>query len=110
VTNWDDDLRNTFSEGLGSRCDGGVGCIEDNLDLWLRSGVVQTNGTECGYLHWATIYVETIELLGSLGGSIRLGEDDRGDATAGTVLVVGEHDPFDGTCGLGEVFLGRGDD
>lgn len=49
--------------------------------------------------------MEPIELLGSLQSSVGLVEDDRSNATAGAVLVVGEHHPLDGTCGLGKVFL-----
>jgi hypothetical protein len=49
--------------------------------------------------------VESVELLGSLGSSVRLVEDDRGDSTAGAVLVVCEHNPSNRTCGLGKVFL-----
>lgn len=49
--------------------------------------------------------METIKLLGGLGGSVGAGEDDGGDATAASVLVVGEHHLLDGACRLGEVFL-----
>ena len=63
------------------------------------------------HLHGAAIDVESIELLGSLQGSVGLDEDDRSNATAGTILVVGEHHSLDGTCRLGKVFLckNRGD-
>lgn len=49
--------------------------------------------------------MESIELLSSLQGSVGLVEDNRSNATAGTVLVVGEHHSLDGTCRLGKVFL-----
>lgn len=49
--------------------------------------------------------METIKLLGGLGGSIGAAEDDGGDATAASVLVVGEHHLLDGACRLGEIFL-----
>lgn len=57
------------------------------------------------HLHGAAIDVESIELLGSLQGSVGLDKDDRSNATAGTVLVVCEHHSLDGTCRLGKVFL-----
>lgn len=49
--------------------------------------------------------MESIELLCSLQSSVGLAEDDRGNATAAAVLVVGEHHLLDGTGRLGKVFL-----
>lgn len=57
------------------------------------------------HLHGTAVNVESIELLGSLQGGVGLAEDDRSNATASTVLVVGEHHLLDGTCRLGKVFL-----
>ena len=57
------------------------------------------------YLHGTAIDVEAIKLLGGLSGGVGLSEDDGGDTTAGSVLVVGEHHLLDGTCRLGKVFL-----
>lgn len=59
------------------------------------------------YLHGATIDEESVELLGGLGSGVCPDELDRGDATASTILVVGEHDPSDRTSRLVEVFLYR---
>lgn len=59
------------------------------------------------YLHGATIDKESVELLGGLGSGVCSDELDRGDATASTILVVGEHDSFDGASRLVEVFLYR---
>lgn len=56
-------------------------------------------------LHRASIDQQAIELLGGLGGGVGPGEDDRGNATAGTILVVSDNNLLDRTCGLGEVFL-----
>ena len=56
-------------------------------------------------LHRAAVNKEAVELLGSLRSSVGFGEDDRSNATAGAVLVVGEHNLLDGACRLGEVFL-----
>lgn len=61
--------------------------------------------SDISYLHGTAIDVETIKLLGGLGGGVGLSEDDRGDTAAGTVLVIGEHHLLDGTCRFGEVFL-----
>jgi hypothetical protein len=49
--------------------------------------------------------METVKLLGGLGGSVGAAEDDGGNATAGSVLVVGKDHLLDGACRLGEVFL-----
>lgn len=57
------------------------------------------------YLHGATIDEESVELLGGLRSGVCPVELDGGDATASTILVVGEHDSSHGTSRLVEVFL-----
>jgi hypothetical protein len=61
------------------------------------------------YLHCLSIDEETIELVGSFGGSIRLEKGDRGDSTALSTLVVCDQDFLDVSCRLGEVFLFKED-
>lgn len=61
-------------------------------------------------LHGTAINQEPIKLLGGFGSGVGLAEDDRSNATARAVLVVGEHHLLDGACRLGEVFLKRKDD
>lgn len=66
---------------------------------------MQSGRKRRSHLHGAAVDVESIELLGGLGGSIGLAENDRSNTTAGAVLVVGEHHLFHRTCRLGEIFL-----
>jgi hypothetical protein len=63
------------------------------------------NNRQGAYLDGTAINQETIQLLRSLGSGVGLAKDDRSNTTAGTVLVVGEHDLLNRTSGLGEVFL-----
>lgn len=81
-------LDDALGERLGGGNSGGKRSIEDNLNL-----------------HGTTINEETVELAGGLGGGIGLGKDDRSDATAAAVLVVGDNHLLDRTSRLGEVFL-----
>lgn len=48
---------------------------------------------------------QAIQLLGGLGRSLWSDKRNRRNATAGTVLVVGQHDPLDRASGLVEVVL-----
>lgn len=105
----DVNLRNALSERLGSRDSRNVRRIVDNFDLSYRSVnvAIMVSQSKRIYLHGATIDEESVELLGSLGSGVCPGELDRGDATASTILVVGEHDSSDGASRLVEVFLYR---
>lgn len=75
--------------------------VREKAHTGKRSGSARTN------LHGTAIDQKSIELLGGFGSGVGLAEDDRGNATAGAILVVGEHHLFDGSCRLGEVFLYR---
>lgn len=57
------------------------------------------------HLHGSSVNEQSIQILRSLGRSLGLAENDRSDASAGAVLVVGEHHPLHGTCRLCEVIL-----
>lgn len=105
----DVNLRNALSERLGSRDSGSAGRIINNFDLQYRSvrAAILVGQSKRIYLHGATIDKESVELLGGLGSGVCPDELDRGDATASTILVVGEHDSFDGASRLVEVFLYR---
>ena len=105
---WDDHLRNALGERLSDWGSRGVRSVEDNFDLFDCQSLLKRGRDltwKLIYLHGTTIDEEPIELLSSLGSSVGLDESDRGNTTAGAVLVVGEHDTSNGACGLGEVFL-----
>lgn len=103
----DINLRNALGERLGSRDSRNVRRIIDNFDLLYRSVnvTVRVGQSKRIYLHRAAIDEESVELLGGLGSGVCPDELDGGDATASTILVVGEHDPSDGASRLVEVFL-----
>jgi hypothetical protein len=60
------------------------------------------------YLDRALIDEQAIQFLCGFGGGIRSCEGNRSNATAGAILVIGNHDFFDWSSGLMEVFLRRG--
>lgn len=47
------------------------------------------------YLHWLAVYLDAVKLLGGGGSEVGLIENDRGDTSAASGLVVSEHDSPD---------------
>lgn len=103
------DLRDAVAEGLGSRNFRSMVGIHDNLNLTRnrleKQGKRKQEKLGRAHLHGPSIDEKSIQILGSLAGSVRLAENDRGDTTACAVLVVSEHDSLDGSCGFRKVFL-----
>ena len=78
--------------------------VENDLNLhelvqsWSTDGLVM-------YLHWALVHENPFEFGEGLVCVSSLDEDDGGNATAGSIRTVRQHDTLDWSNGFAKVFL-----
>ncbi len=84
-----------------------LGGANDNLNLWNPVSSVSEYARRESYLDRAVVNKQAVQLLESPASTIRLVEDDVGDATALRVGAVGQLNALDGANRLNKVFLFR---